>query len=157
MGENKFGIMENEIIIQKSWLSRNYKWLVPVIVILMIAIYGLVSSGFGGILSNYTKAYNDPELYEGALKEVRQNERVKTVLGNIQPIDNMTIMNGAVNYSEDNKTVNSTIKIKGDNGKAMLDISAIRAESKWDYTEIKVRIKSPQEKKETIKIVSTEN
>ena len=146
--------MNNELIIEKSWWSRYYKWLFSVVLIVMIIIYALVKSGFGGILGDYSKAYADPKLYKGALKQVRQNERVKTVLGTVQPIDNMTIINGAVNYSEDNKIVNTTIKISCDNGKAMLDISAIRADNQWNYTTIKVRIKSPPERKETIEIVA---
>ncbi len=113
--------MNNELIIEKSWWSRYYKWLFSVVLIVMIIIYALVKSGFGGILGDYSKAYADPELYEGALKQVRQNERVKTVLGTVQPIDNMTIINGAVNYSEDNKIVNTTIKISCDNRKAILE------------------------------------
>lgn len=66
----------------------------------------------------------------------------------------MTILNGSVNYSEDNNLVNSTIKITCQKGKAMLDISANRNNETWDYKIITVRIKSPLEKKETIEILT---
>ena len=62
----------------------------------------------------------------------------------------MTILNGTVTYSDDNKSVNSTIKITCEKGKAMLDISADRINESWNYKKINIRIKSPPEKKETI-------
>ncbi|GGG47751.1 CCP domain-containing protein [Bizionia arctica] len=84
------------------------------------------------------------------------NPRVKDVLGEVEPIDPMTILNGSVSYSDDNTSVNSTIKITCKNGKAMLDISADRVNGTWNYSKIAIRIKSPPEKKETIEILNQE-
>ena len=148
--------MSNVLIQQESWWKLNWKWLVPIIGIMIILIVLFFSSFFGQIFGDYAKAYADPKLYELALEKVKEDERVKEVLGEIEPIDNMTIMNGFVNYSEDNKLVNSTVKIICEKGKAMLDISAERSNETWDYKLITVRIKSPLEKKETIEIISSE-
>ena len=148
--------MSNVLIQQKSWWQLNWRWFFLMIGFFTILIVLFFSSIFGQIFGDYSKAYADPKLYELALEKVRKNERVKEVLGEIEPIDNMAIMNGSVNYSEDNKVVNSTIKIASENGKAMLDISAERSNAIWDYKLITVRIKSPLEKKETIEIISLE-
>ncbi|GGG47747.1 hypothetical protein [Bizionia arctica] len=59
--------MNNDLIVQKSWWKQNWKWLVPIIGIVLLSIFSLLSSGFGGVLGDYTKAYADPELYEGAI------------------------------------------------------------------------------------------
>jgi hypothetical protein len=65
----------------------------------------------------------------------------------------MTILNGTVKYSNNNKSVNSTIKITCENGKAMLDFSAEKINETWSYKVINIRIKNPPEKKETIEII----
>ena len=123
--------------------------------VLLLLLISLFPAGFGGILGDYSKAYADSKLYEVALEKAQQNERVKEVLGAIEPIDNVTILNGMVTYSDDNKSVNSTIKITCEKGKAMLDISADRINETWNYKKINVRIKNPSEKKETIEIIKT--
>ncbi len=149
--------MGNDIIEQKSWIVKSWKWFVPLIGIVLILIFSLFPSGFDRIFGDYLKAYADPKLYETALERVRLNERIKEVLGAVEPIDVMTILNGSVDYSDDNKSVNSTIKITCEKGKAMLDISADRIDEIWIYKKINVRIKNPPEKKETIEIVKPTN
>jgi hypothetical protein len=60
-------------------------------------------------------------------------------------------------FSEDfNHCVNTTIKISGEHGKAMLDISAELINETWSFNVLKIRIKNPPEKKETIEILSTQ-
>lgn len=145
--------MKNELIFRKK--SKFYwKWIIPLLLI-TILIISVCSSGFGGVVSDYSKAYTDPILYEIALKKVRQNARVKKVLGNIQPIKNTTILNGSVEYTDGNRSVQSTIKITGDYGKAMLDFKAERFENTWILKKMKLRIKDPIEKKETVYIISS--
>jgi hypothetical protein len=118
--------MDNILIKNQSWFKKNWKWFIPLTGIVLFLTISLLIIAFSSVLGNYSKAYADPKLYELALEKVRQNDRVNEVLGEIQPIDNMTILNGSVNYSDDNKIVNSTIKITYKKGKAMLDISAER-------------------------------
>ncbi len=145
--------MNNDLIEQKSWWKQNWKWLVPLTGIALILIFSLFPSDFSGVLGDYSKAYADPKLYDVAIEKVRLNEQVKELLGEVEPIDNMTILNGSVIYSDDNKSVNSTIKITGEKGKAMLDLSADRIGERWNYKKINIRIKNPPEKKQTIEII----
>ncbi|CAM3744182.1 cytochrome c oxidase assembly factor Coa1 family protein [Flavobacterium gelidilacus] len=146
--------MDNILIENQSWFKKNWKWFIPLTGIVLFLTISLLIIAFSSVLGNYSKAYADPKLYELALEKVRQNDRVNEVLGEIQPIDNMTILNGSVNYSDDNKIVNSTIKITCKKGKAMLDISAELNNDTWNYKKITVRIKNPVEKKETIEILN---
>ncbi|PKG42537.1 cytochrome c oxidase assembly factor Coa1 family protein [Psychroflexus sp. MES1-P1E] len=148
--------MNNELIEQKSWWKRNWKWLVPVSGIMIISLVIFFSTGMGGIATDLAQAYADTELYENALERAKSDERVTELLGEIEPIDKMAIMEGQVEFSNENKTVNSTIRIVGDKGKARMDISADRIKNKWNYTKIKVRIKNPPELKQTIEISTTE-
>lgn len=148
--------MNNEISKQKSWWKKNWKWFVPVcgVILLLIAIF--FSSGMGRITADFAQAYSDTELYENAVNKVEADQRVKKLLGNIEPIEKMAILEGETKYSNDNQTVNSTIRIIGTKGKARMDISAYRENNKWIYSKINVRIKTPPEKKQTIEINTAE-
>ena len=144
--------MNNELIVQKSWWKRNWKWLVPVCGIILIGTTIFFSSRMDGIATNLTQAYSDNELYENALEKAKSDERVTELLGEIEPIDKMAILEGQVEYSNNNKTVNTTIRIVGAKGNARIDISADRINHKWNYSKINLRIKNPPEKKQTIEI-----
>lgn len=148
--------MNNELIQQKSWWKNNWKWLIPAVGILLISIVLFLSSGLGAITADFTKAYTDTQLYEKALGKVKSDKRVIEILGEIEPIDNFAIMEGSVKYSDDNKTVNSSIRITGAKGKAKMDITANLINNNWDYEKINLRIREPIEKKQTIEIITTE-
>lgn len=145
--------MNNNLIEPKNWWKENWRSTLGLAIVMLILLSYVFSSRFGDIVSDYTKAYADTTLYEIPLRKVRANKRVQETLGTIEPIDNMTILNGEVIYTDDNKAVKSTIKIKGEHGKAMLDIFATLENEVWSYKKITVRIKNPPEKKETIPIV----
>ena len=148
--------MNNELIEQKSWWKRNWKWLVPLSGIVVFSLVIFFSSGMGGIGADLAKAYADTELYNNALEKVKSDKRITELLGEIEPIDKMAILEGQVVYSNENKTINSTVRILGNKGKARMDISADRIENEWNYTKISVRIKNPPENNQTIEIKTTE-
>lgn len=148
--------MENDLIEHTSWLKKYWKWLISIFLVLIILLVVFLNSNFGGAIGSFAKAYNDISIYENALQEVKKSDHILSVLGKIEPIDNASILNGDVNYSNNDKTVNSTIKIIGEKGDAMMDISANKInDSSWTYSEIIIRIKHPKEKKETITILKS--
>jgi hypothetical protein len=109
-----------------------------------------------GAAIDLAKAYTDTELYENALEKAKSDIRVTEILGEIQPIDKMAILEGQVEYSNKNNTVNSTIRIVGEKGLARMDITADRIKNDWNYTKINIHIKNPPEFKQTLKILITE-
>lgn len=135
----------NELVQHKSWFKRNRKWFIPLIGLFIIIIAGFFSSGLGGKVKDISKAYADTALYENAIKEVKKNAEAIYVLGEIKPTDKMAITEGFVAYSEDNKKVKTTIRIKGEKQQGKLDIYAERNENSWIYKEIKIRIKGTKE------------
>lgn len=98
-------------------------------------------SGLGGKVKDVSKAYADSALYDNAIQEVKKDSEAIKILGEIEPTDNFAIAEGYVEYSEDNKEVRSTIRIKGSKGRGKLDIYAERNESSWNYKEIKIRVR----------------
>jgi hypothetical protein len=148
--------MNNELIKPKSWRKRNWKWLLPVSGLTIIFIILFFSTGMGSVVANITKAYADTDLYLKALEKVKSDQRVIELLGEIEPIDKLSILEGSVEYLDDNKTVNSSIRVKGKKLNARMDIVAIRINNKWNYEKINIRVKNPPEKKQTIEIITAE-
>lgn len=136
-----YSIMD-ELIREKSWGVRNWKWLVPITALLIVIIAFLsLTSG----LMSFAQAYAEPALYENALEKACQNERVSEVLGTIQPVDKLTILEGNVVYAEDHNSVDLTFRITGTKGKGKMDIQANKIDGNWEYELIKIRIKKPEE------------
>ncbi|WP_121666195.1 cytochrome c oxidase assembly factor Coa1 family protein [Mesonia aquimarina] len=148
--------MNNELIEHKSWWKRNWKWFVPVSGIVLIILSVFIFSRIGGIGADLAQAYSDTELYQDALEKAKSEQKVIDLLGEIEPIDKLAILEGEVLYTNNNQTVNSTIRITGTKGKARMDITADKIENQWKYKRINVRIKNPPEQKQTIEIVTAE-
>ena len=148
--------MNNELITHNSWWKRNWKWLVSSSVLFIILIAMVLYSGMGKMGKDLAQAYSDEELYQNALNQLQSHPKVIELLGEIEPIDQLAILEGEVHYTNENKTVNSSIRLKGAKGNARMDIIAIKNNTEWEYKIIKVRIKNPPENKQTIEIVNND-
>jgi hypothetical protein len=95
--------------------------------------------------------YSDNSLYEKAIDKAKNNKRVMEVIGEIEPIDKLAILEGNAIYSNNNNSVTLSIRIKGDKGKGKMDISAERNGAAWNYKKINIRIKEPREEIQIIK------
>lgn len=124
------------------------------IISLPLLLIVFFSSGMNKIASDVTKAYSDTELFDNALEKAKANQTVISILGEIQPIDQLAILEGQVNYSENNTAVKSSIRISGTKGNARLEIIANKVGTNWVYITINVRIKKPKDLQQTITIVS---
>ena len=134
-------------------MEKNWKWFIPVIALLLIIFSVFISSGVRGIGADFAQAYSDTELYQNAIKKVKSDQKVKELLGEIEPIYKFAILEGKINYTNGNQTINSTIQIQGAKGKAKMDISADRIEGQWVFKKINVRIKDSNDIKQTIEII----
>ena len=135
-------------------MRRSLKWIIPIIVVLAVVFYLFSSSGMGKVASDLTQAYADQELYKNAIEKANTDQRVLDEIGEIQPIDKMTILNGEVNFSDHDQTVNSTIKVTGSKGNGKLDLTAKKENESWHYEKINIRIKDSEKKQKTIEIIN---
>jgi hypothetical protein len=144
--------MSNELIVKKSWWKSNWKWFLPFSLLLLLLSFGLLlSSNLVGNMTDITQAYSDHSLYEKAIKLANGNKRVRETIGNINPIDNLAILEGNAIYSDINNSVTLSIRINGNKGKGKIDISAEKNGTKWVYKKISIRIKEPKEEIQIIK------
>jgi hypothetical protein len=147
----------NEYSSRRTWWQQNMKWFVPLAGVFILIIGFFTFTMFGDHFNNFAQAYAEDDLVENAVQIAGEDRRVQEVVGEIQPVDKMAVLNGEVRYSEDNNAVEMTIKIKGAKTSVMMDVAAERAAEGWDYHKIDVRIKNPPEKKQTINVLETTN
>lgn len=144
--------MNNDLVIKESWLKRNWKWFLPT-TILSLFIFGiLITSTTEENITNITQAYSDSSLYEKAIEAANSNKKVLDIIGKIQPIDKLAIIEGTVVYSNQNNSVESSVQIKGSRGNGKIDISADRDGTQWKYKKIIIRTKT---QKEEIEVLNT--
>ncbi|PWA04217.1 cytochrome c oxidase assembly factor Coa1 family protein [Flavobacterium psychrotolerans] len=154
--------MDNELIVEKSWWKRNWKWLILTLTIIFLFLFGLIlSSSIDGNITDIAQAYSDTALYEKAIEKAKTNQRVLEVIGEIEPIDKLALFEGNAIYSNDNNSVELSVRIKGSKGKGKMDIIADKNGSEWGYKKINIRVKDPKEEiqilKATIEKKNSEN
>lgn len=144
--------MDNELIVEKSWWERNWKWFLPTSIVLISLVLGILfTSAIDGNLTDIAQAYSEQSLYEKAVEKAKTNTRVLEVLGTIEPIDQLAILEGNVMYSNNNKAVAVSVRIKGTKGKGKMDIAAVKNGKEWEYKKISIRIKDPKEEIQILK------
>ena len=140
----------NNSIENESWWNKNWKWLVPVLGLLLISVFTISSTDIGDITFDIVKAYADPDLVEIAINKAQENDEVKELLGTLKPLDKMAKLEGSVKYSNDDTLVDLSVRIKGSKGKGRMRIIAERNGENWEYKKIIIGIKKL---KRTIEII----
>jgi len=144
--------MDNELIVEKSWWKRNWKWFLPTFLVVFLLLFGVIlSSSIDGNVTDIAQAYSDNSLYEKAIEKAKTNERVIELIGEIEPIDKLAILEGNAVYSNNNNSVELSIRVKGNKGKGKMDISAEKNGKELEYKKINIRIKEPKEEIQILK------
>jgi len=87
--------MSNELIEHQSWLKRNWKWFLPIVVMLICVVVLLSSTSFGGKVAGMAKIHSESSVYEDALEIARNDEKVIEVFGELQPLGKLAIIEGS--------------------------------------------------------------
>ena len=130
---------QNELIEEKSWWKRNWKWVVPAggcggCLIIIILIIGGVFAGASSLFGMFT----DSIPYQEALERVNSNEQIVELLGT--PIEKNGIMQGSINFSNGDGEADFNIPIEGPKGEGRLYIIGEKRNDEWTYSEMEVRI-----------------
>ncbi|MDO7172006.1 cytochrome c oxidase assembly factor Coa1 family protein [Mariniflexile sp. AS56] len=121
--------------------------------VFLFGVYALSTTKIGEGIVTTTVAYSEGKLYDGALEIAKKSIELQELLGDIEPLDNLAILEGTTIFSNNNNTVKTSVRIKGSKSNGKLDISAERNGAVWNYKEINVRIKEP---KQTILVLKDE-
>jgi hypothetical protein len=144
--------MDNELIVEKSWWGKNWKWFLPTLTLIFSLLFWLILSlSIDGNVTDIAQAYSDNSLYEKAIEKAKTNQRILEVIGEIEPIDKLAILEGNAIYSNNNNSVELSVRVKGSKGKGKMDISAEKNGAEWKYKKISIRIKEPKEEIQILK------
>lgn len=143
--------MSNEILKQENWFQRNWKWTLPLVVIVILT-FTLFFSLIAGHLGDFGKAYAEPQLYDGALEIAQENKDVTELLGQLEPVGKMAILEGDIEYTDESNHVYLSVRVTGTKGKANMSVIANRINDSWEYQKISIRIKNPPEIRQSIDV-----
>lgn len=136
----------NQLVPKKPWLYRNWKWLVPVVFVILLLVFVIIITK--DIITGMGTAMADPALIEQAKEKAQNNPEVTSYFGTELQVG--SIIEGDVLIHENGKTIRVTFPLKGNKGSGMIDIYAHLAYEKWKHDSIDVRLKKPE--KHTIKL-----
>ncbi|HUT60800.1 MAG TPA: cytochrome c oxidase assembly factor Coa1 family protein [Phycisphaerae bacterium] len=130
---------------RKSWMGRNWPWLVPVgclgsiaiVVVFIVSIVGLV---FGMLKSN--------DAYKQGFAQASSHPVVIERLG--EPIEAGWLVSGQINVSGGSGHANLSIPISGPKGGATVYVKATKSAGEWTLTCLVVKIDRTGERIELV-------
>tara|TARA_R110002020_G_scaffold303939_2_gene519556 strand:- start:207723 stop:208178 length:456 start_codon:yes stop_codon:yes gene_type:complete len=133
----------NELIEkERSWWSRNWKWVVPTggcLTIILLAIILLGTAVFG-FVSEVKKGTGADDAFEIA----RVNKRVQTELG--EPIEKDGFGSYNVSINNGHKTAEAKIPIRGPKGEATLYVKTSGSDDDKTYEILEVQVEDTGER-----------
>ena len=113
--------------LQKNWFSRNWKWFVPLLVLVCVAaVGGFIAAVFGLIKSS--------EPYQHAVELVTHDPQVAAMLG--APIQTGWLVTGSIHLENDSGTADLVIPVKGRLHNGSVYVLAHKLAGRWSYERI---------------------
>lgn len=123
----------SEPALPRSWWSRNWKWLVPVGIIVPLLLCGTCVVGLVTVVFS---ALRSSEVAKHAVSQAQADSRVTSLLG--QPIEMGYFVAGTLNVTGSTGQADMSIPISGPKGKAKIKAQATRSGGVWNYTKLDV-------------------
>ena len=118
-----------------NWWSRNWKWFVPVLGVIVILLAVGSIALFVTLLFSTMKSSG---AYKQALVAARADPAVEQALG--APIDAGFIVSGSVSVSGSSGDADLSIPVSGPKGKGTLHVRATRSMGEWQFTELVLEV-----------------
>ncbi len=120
---------------QKNWFDRNWKWFVPSMVILLLAIVGgFVAAVFVGV----TSMIKSSDAYKVAVQRALDSPAVQARLGT--PIHVGRFTRGSINLNGSSGDANLNIPLQGPRGYAMIAVIAKKSAGRWTFDTLEVDV-----------------
>jgi hypothetical protein len=124
----------NAPVVQQSWWTRNWKWVVPVGCLVPVLCCG----SFGAFTYfGVSKMIEGSTPFTTALGKAASNRDVQETIG--APLKPTLGLNGSINESNGNGSADFTVPIEGPRGKGKLRVVASGRNGKWTYSVMEVQ------------------
>lgn len=113
---------------QKNWFDRNWKWLIPTVLILFLMIVGgFVAAVFYGV----THMMRGAEPYQVAVERAMKNPDIQAKLGTPMKVGWFT--SGSVNLNNSSGSASLAIPLSGPKGSGTIYVEAKKRAGIWAY------------------------
>jgi hypothetical protein len=121
--------------VTESWLSRNWKWLVPTVVLGLVL---LVAVAVGALLTFVFGLLKSSEPYQHAVAVASSNQDVVRELGS--PVSPGWFVSGSVNISDASGEANLAIPLNGSLRHGTVYVVAKKIDGVWKYSSLKTLV-----------------
>jgi hypothetical protein len=131
--------MESVTITQesRSWLERNWKWLIPVALSVLVFFALTIVTLVMGLIKS-------ADVYTDALAMAKSRPEVIGVIG--EPIKEGFFVTGSISISGSSGNADLAIPVSGPKGKAVVYVVASKSAGKWKYSTLEVAIDKTSER-----------
>jgi hypothetical protein len=119
----------------RSWWQRNWKWVVPVGGVALLAVFAAVIFGFVSLLSGMMRS---SEPYRHALHAAQTSPAVIAALG--EPIEAGFMPSGNISVNNDDGEADLSFGLHGPRGEATVYVEATRKRKRWSYQTLVVAL-----------------
>jgi hypothetical protein len=119
------------VSLPESWLSRNWKWFVPTLILGLVLLLALV---VGGLLTFVFGLLKSSEPYQHAVAVASSNPDVVRELG--APIAPGWYVSGSINVSENSGDANLAIPLNGSRHRGTVYVLAKKTDGVWRYDKL---------------------
>jgi hypothetical protein len=123
------------VSLPESWLSRNWKWLVPTLIFGLVLLLALF---VGGLLAFVFGLLKSSEPYQHAVSVASSNQDVVRELG--APVAPAWYVSGNINVSENSGDANLAIPLKGSLHRGTVYVRAKKTEGVWRYDKLEMLV-----------------
>jgi hypothetical protein len=116
-----------------DWLSRNWKWVVPVG---LLSILLLMAAFVGSIFLILETSFQHSDCYQQALARARSSPQVLETIG--QPLVSGWLTSGSVNISGPSGSADISIPISGPKGRGTIYVVAKKTAGEWSFQRLEV-------------------
>lgn len=120
----------------KSWFTKNKKWVFPASGCLTIIVLGFIFAGV--MISQLTSHFKTTVPYTEAMRIVQNDAKAIEILG--EPIVNEDNIDGAFKYENGIGSADFEIPIEGSKSEGILYVSAKKENGNWTYSLMQVEI-----------------
>ena len=124
-----------------SWFQRNWKWLVAVACVFMLAI---VAGSVFAVMMFVFRLMQSSGSYTQALVRARQAPALIEKLGT--PINAGLLMTGSISEKDETGIANLAIPLAGPKGEGTLHVRATKSAGVWTFSRLDVEMKATKQR-----------
>ncbi|WP_368563095.1 cytochrome c oxidase assembly factor Coa1 family protein [Pseudoxanthomonas sp. UTMC 1351] len=126
---------------QPNWWGRNWKWFVPVLAVVMLALF---AAFFAAIFAFVFGMMKSSEPYREAVARATANPQIVQALG--EPIESGYFVQGNISTQGTTGEANLAIPLKGPKGSAKVYVDASQSAGRWEYKTLVVQIEGSHQR-----------